>query len=64
MNAYFPHESATSRDYRILKLEADLGLAGYAIYFKILEIMCENNTFFLEKNYKILSKILKKIKLF
>ena len=57
---YFPHDCATSRDYRILKLEDDLGLAGYAFYFKILEIMCEKNTYFLEKNYKILSKILKK----
>lgn len=60
MNAYFPHDSSASRDYRILKLEDDLGLAGYAIYFKILEIMCEKNTYFLEKNYKILSKLLKK----
>ncbi len=60
MSNYFPHDCRTSRDYRIVKLEDELGLVGYAIYFKILEIMCEQNTYFLEKNYKVLSKLLNK----
>lgn len=30
---YFPHDSNTSRDPKIEKLEFDLGLKGYATFF-------------------------------
>lgn len=56
---YFPHDCNASRDPKIEKLENDLGLKGYAVFFKILEKMCENSTFFLQKNYKLLSKSLR-----
>ena len=56
---YFPHDCDASRDPKIEKLEADLGLKGYAVFFKILEKMCESSTFFLQKDYKFLSKSLR-----
>lgn len=55
---YFPHDCNASRDPKIEQLEGELGLKGYAAYFKILEKFCENETYFLQKNYKILSKSL------
>lgn len=55
---YFPHDANTSRDPKIEKLEFDLGLKGYAVFFKILEKLCENSDGFLQKNYKLLSKSL------
>lgn len=56
---YFFHDCNASRDTKIEVLECDLGLKGYATYFKILEKMCENSDGFLQKNYKVLSKSLR-----
>ena len=55
---YFSHDCNASRDPKIERLENDFPLKGYAVFFKILEKMCENSTYFLPKNYKLLSKSL------
>ena len=38
---YFPHFSNASKDNKIRRLEKELGLEGYAIYFKLLEVLRE-----------------------
>lgn len=42
---YFPHFSNTRHDRRIMRMEKELGLEAYAIYFKILEILREQPEF-------------------
>lgn len=37
--AYFPHDCNASGDYRIAALEAECGIAGYAVFFKAIEIL-------------------------
>jgi hypothetical protein len=39
---YFPHFSNASKDNKIRRLEKELGLEGYAIYFKLLEVLRES----------------------
>lgn len=56
-SGYFIHSASASRNSKIERLEFDLGLKGYATYFKILEKLCENDGV-LVKDYKLLSKSL------
>jgi hypothetical protein len=42
MKEYFSHDSSARHDEKIIKLEIKFGIAGYAIYFKLLEFMSEN----------------------
>lgn len=42
---YFPHFSDASKDRKIMRLEKELGLEGYAIYFKLLEVLRQQNDF-------------------
>lgn len=56
---YFSHDCNASRDPKIERMENDLGLKGYAIFFKILEKMCENSTYFLSLDFKGLAKSLR-----
>lgn len=36
---YFPHDAAASHDTKLMAMELEHGLAGYAFFFKILEIL-------------------------
>ena len=42
---YFPHFSNTRHERRIMRMEKELGLEAYAIYFKLLEILREQPEF-------------------
>lgn len=42
---YFPHFSNTRHERRIMRMEKELGLEAYAIYFKLLEILREQPDF-------------------
>lgn len=39
----FPHSSSASKDRKIRRLKCDHGVAGYAVYFCILEILCQKS---------------------
>lgn len=43
---YFPHDCGASCDYKIAAIEAEFGTAGYAVFFKSIEILhtCKNGT--------------------
>ena len=38
---WFKHSARASNDSKIAELEDNFGLEGYAVYFKILEIVCQ-----------------------
>jgi len=42
---YFPHFSNSRHERRIRRMEKELGLEAYAIYFKLLEILREQSEF-------------------
>ena len=42
---YFPHFSNVRHDRRIRRMEKEIGLEAYAIYFKLLEILREQIDF-------------------
>jgi hypothetical protein len=42
---YFPHFSNASRDKKINRLEKELGIEGYGIFFKLLEVLREESEF-------------------
>lgn len=42
-NHWFPHDINASSDTKIQKLEYKLGLTGYAIFFKLVEVLMQNN---------------------
>ena len=47
---YFPHDCSASGDYKLAALETEHGAAGYAVFFKSVEILhsCKNGTLDIE----------------
>jgi hypothetical protein len=42
---YFSHDANARNDFKILKIRRSLGLEGYAIYFCLIEMLREQNTY-------------------
>jgi hypothetical protein len=47
---YFSHDANARNDFKILKIRRSLGLEGYAIYFCLIEMLREQNTYKLPVN--------------
>ena len=46
---YFSHDTDASSDEKIIYLESKFGLAGYAFYFKMLEVLSRSEDFTIER---------------
>lgn len=46
---YFSHDAFASQDLKIKKLESKYGIAGYGFYFKMLELLCSNEDYEIDK---------------
>ena len=57
-NHWFKHDINASNDAKIQKLEFRLGLEGYAIFFKIVEVLMQNNGY-IENDLNMLAYQLK-----
>ena len=47
---YFSHDSDSSGNWKIIYLESKFGLTGYAVFFKMLEILASSTNFEVELN--------------
>jgi hypothetical protein len=47
---YFSHDANARNDFKMLKIRRSLGLEGYAIYFCLIEMLREQNTYKLPVN--------------
>ena len=52
---YFPHDSNARNDTRVVKLRKDHGIAGYGIYFSIVEMLREANDYHMPIDFETIA---------
>lgn len=52
---YFPHDSNSRNDQKIIEIRSNYGMRGYGVYFGIIEILREANGYQLPTNYKAIA---------
>ena len=52
---YFPHDCNARNDNKLIQLRMKLGMAGYGIYFGIVEMLMEANSYQLPLNFQAIA---------
>ena len=52
---YFPHDCNARNDQKLINLRMKHGMRGYGIYFGIMELLMEANSYQLPLNYQAIA---------